>query len=276
MVTEKQRAQAQAFSAMHREQKLFVLPNAWDVGSAVIFEQAGFQAIATTSAGVAHSFGLPDGEQIAKEDILYLAKKITDRIDTPLSVDFERGFGMTPEEVKHSVSQLLSAGAVGFNLEDGLPDSSLTPVGQQVEKIKAICELKRELELDFVVNARTCTYLNNVASEEEMLEIATARGNAYLEAGADCIFVPGYLNEATISALANRILGTINILQTNTTYDFPRLEALGVRRASIGSALARKLYGEAVNFAQKLKAGDTKEMLNTQFTLSKSNEYFLR
>ena len=276
MITEKQRKQARIFSEMHKAERLFVLPNAWDVGSAVIFEQAGFPAIATTSAGVAHSLGLPDGEQIAKEDILDLTKRIVERIDTPLSVDFERGFGVAAGEVKNSVAQLLEAGAVGFNLEDGLADGSLTPIGLQVEKIQAICELKQELELDFVVNARTCTYLHDTASGEEMLDIAVQRGNAYLEAGADCVFVPGFLDEATVRALASRIQGPLNILLTNTTHDFARLEALGVRRVSIGSALARKLYGEAIELAEQLKAGVTKEMRDTPFSLSKSNEYFLR
>ena len=100
MITERQKEKARIFSTMHKEDKMFVLPNAWDAGSAYIFEKQGFQAVATSSAGMAYDLGYPDGENICFDDLLYAVRKIAKRIDIPLSVDFERGYGKTVCEVK--------------------------------------------------------------------------------------------------------------------------------------------------------------------------------
>lgn len=274
MITEKQKERARLFSRMHQEEKLFILPNAWDVGSACIFERSGFPVVATTSAGVAYSLGYADGEQITLEDILELTQRITKRINLPLSVDFERGFGESAEEVKNNVRRLLYAGAVGLNLEDGLADGTLSSIALQTEKIRDLSALKKELDLDFVINARTCTYLLQVADEAQMLEIAIERGNAYLSAGADCVFIPGALDEKTVSALTNRIQGPLNLLLTATTWDMEKLQALGVRRLSIGSAMARWSYGKVIDLAHLLLEGETAQMRENNFTLATANQYF--
>ena len=170
MITEKQRENARAFWERHQEKKLLVLPNAWDIGSARIFEKQGFKAVATTSAGVAHSMGYADGENLAFDELLYLVKRMANRIAIPLSVDFERGFGESGKEVKENARQLLCAGAVGFNLEDGLPQNGeLSSIELQTEKIRALCELKEELSLDFVINARTCAYLLNISGGNDIV-----------------------------------------------------------------------------------------------------------
>lgn len=122
------------FSELHKANKMFLLPNAWDVASAYIYEQQGFPAIATTSAGIAYALGYPDGEQIPIDDLVYITERIAGRITVPLSVDFERGYGETGEEVKENARRLVQAGAVGFNLEDGLADGSLSPIELQIEK----------------------------------------------------------------------------------------------------------------------------------------------
>lgn len=274
MITSKQKENASKFSSLHKTNKLFVLPNAWDIGSAVIFEKAGFPAVATSSAGIAHSMGYSDGEQIDFEELLYLVERMAKRVSIPLSVDFERGFGESGDEVKEKARRLLYAGAIGFNIEDGLPDGMLSPVQLQVEKIEALCQLKKELDLDFVINARTCTYLLDVADEEGKLEIATERGNAFLSAGADCVFVPGAMEEDTMAALVSGIKGPLNILLTNKSADFRRLEEIGVRRLSIGSALSRWSYGKAIDLADNLMKWDTDEMRSNWFTLDKANNFF--
>ena len=275
MISNKQRENARAFWERHQEKKLLVLPNAWDVGSARIFEKQGFKAVATTSAGVAHSMGYADGENLAFDELLYLVKRITSRIGIPLSVDFERGFGESGKVVKENARQLLYAGAVGFNLEDGLPQNGeLSSVGLQTEKIRALRELKEELNLGFVINARTCAYLLNVSENNERLQIATQRGNAYLEAGADCVFVPGTLDENIMIALIQGIHGPVNILLTDQSYDFKRLEEIGVRRLSIGSALSRWSYGKVIDLAGELGSGNTAEMRSNWFTLRKADDYF--
>ena len=144
MITEKQRERAKFFSNMHKERKMFVLPNAWDAGSAVVFERAGFAAVATSSAGIAYSLGCPDGETITFDELLYVVERMAQRTGIPLSVDVERGYAETPEGVKENTKKLLEAGAVGFNIEDGLPDGTLSPLDFQLDKITALVELKRE------------------------------------------------------------------------------------------------------------------------------------
>ena len=274
MITEKQREQARAFQALHHQQKLFVLPNVWSVGSAYIYEKQGFPAIATSSAGLAYDLGYPDGEQITLENVIELTERITKRVDRPLSVDFERGYGDTPEEVRENARKLLFAGAVGFNLEDGKPDGTLTALPLQLAKIRALAELKKELNLDFVINARTCAYLLQVADEDTMYQIACERGRAFLEAGADCVFIPGALPSAVIAGLVKEIPGPINILLTGKTKDFAMLQDLGVRRLSIGSGIARYVYGKTIGLAKELYAWDAEEILNHDFSLPKADQYF--
>lgn len=274
MITEKQREKARVFSAMHKENKLFVLPNVWDVGSAYVFEKQGFKAVATSSAGIAYDLGYPDGEDISFDDLLYVADKIAKRVDIPLSVDFERGYAETAEEVKENARKLLFAGAVGFNIEDGLPDGTLSSLDELLQKIKALTELKQELNIDFVINARTCAYWLNVAGEEEKLKIALERGNAFVEAGADCVFIPGAIDEATVSKFIEGINGPINIILNGAYNDFAGLEKLGVRRLSVGSGPVRYVYDKTITLANDLYSGNVAELFGNTFTYGKANDYF--
>ena len=155
IINNAQREKAKAFLRMHQTEGMFVIPNAWDAASAYIYEKAGFAAVATTSAGIAYALGYPDGEQVSLEDLLFVVKKITGRVQVPVSVDFERGYAEDPMQVKENARRLLAVGAVGFNLEDGQADGRLSPLELQIQKIQALCELKKELDLPFVINART-------------------------------------------------------------------------------------------------------------------------
>ena len=274
MITERQKEKARIFSTMHKEDKMFVLPNAWDAGSAYIFEKQGFQAVATSSAGMAYDLGYPDGENICFDDLLYAVRKIAKRIDIPLSVDFERGYGKTVCEVKENAKKLLMAGAVGFNIEDGLPDGTLNPLDQQLDKIKGLCQLKQELDIDFVINARTCAYWLNVAGEEEKLQMAIERGNAFAEAGADCVFVPGAMDKTTVEKLTAGIKAPINIILNGVFHDYAQLEELGVRRLSLGSGPVRYIYGQTISLANQLYNGEIDEMLNSPFVYAEANAYF--
>ena len=273
MISEKQRGKARVFSAMHKENKMFVLPNAWSAGSAYVFEKQGFKAVATSSAGIAHDLGYPDGEHIPLGDLLWIVEKIASRIDIPLSVDFERGYGETNEEVKENARKLLFSGAVGFNIEDGLSSGELSPLDVQTGKIKALLELKSELEIDFVINARTCIYLFNQASEKN-LKIAQDRCNAFVEAGADCVFVPGVRDEATISNLVKNINAPVNIILNAALTSFECLEKIGVRRLSAGCYPARFVYSKIIDMANNLYNCDASELLGHGFSSEKANDYF--
>ena len=274
MITEKQRERAKFFSNMHKERKMFVLPNAWDAGSAVVFERAGFAAVATSSAGIAYSLGCPDGETITFDELLYVVERMAQRIGIPLSVDAERGYAETPEGVKENAKKLLEAGAIGFNIEDGLPDGTLSPLDFQLDKITALVELKRETGLDFVINARTCAYWLNVAGEEGNFEIALKRGNAFADAGADCVYVPGALSEEIAAKLVRGIKAPLNVILNGAFHDFAKLETLGVRRLSVGSSPARFIYGQAIEMSRALRAGDPSLLLGTKFSYASANEFF--
>lgn len=273
MIPEKQKELARIFSQLHK-QGMFILSNIWSPGSALVFEKQGFPAVATTSAGIAYDSGCADGEELPFDTLLATVEKIARRITVPLSVDFERGYGDTVAEVTANARRLLEAGAVGFNLEDGLPDGTLTPLPEQIAKIRALADLKRNLGLDFVINARTCAYWLDVGDETEKLRIAGKRGNAFAEAGADCVFIPGAIDEATVVRLVHDIHAPLNLILNGKFNDFRKLREAGVRRLSIGSSLVRTIYGQQLSLAQQLQAGQVSELLNTPFTYARANQYF--
>lgn len=255
---------------------MFILPGAWSIGSAYIFEKQGFNAVGTSSAGIAYNLGYSDGEEISFDDYVWIVGKIANRLSIPLSVDFERGYSEDPTEVKENAKRLLYAGAVGFNIEDGCADGTLSPLDKQIAKINALVELKRELGIDFVINARTCTYWLNVADEKTKFQIAVERGNAFAKAGADCVFVPGTINEKTIEQLVEHIKSPLNIILNGIFNDFIKLEKIGVRRLSGGSSLARYIIDKTIQQAEYFYKGDVNNLLNTDFSYAKANEFFSR
>lgn len=261
------------FRSLHEREGMFVLPNAWSVGSAYIFEKEGFEAVATSSAGIAYDSACPDGEDIRFGDLLYLVGKMAARLGIPLSVDFERGYSEDPEQVKENARQLLLKGAVGFNIEDGLADGTLSPLDLQLEKIEAMAELKKELDIDFVINARTCAYWLDVQGDK--LETAIERGNAFRKAGADCIFVPGAMDRDTVKNLVDGISAPVNIILNGVFHDFSELNEIGVKRLSVGSGPARKVCETTIDMARALSRGDVSEILKGGFSYKQANEYFL-
>lgn len=273
-ISEQQKEKARKFSTMHRQPGMFILPNAWDVGSAYVFEKQGFAAVATSSAGIAYAQGCPDSETVSFDDYLWIVERMSRRLNVPLSVDFERGYGETADEVKDNARKMLLAGVVGFNIEDGQPDGSLAPLEFQLAKIKALTELKAELDIDFVINARSCAYWLNIGNEETKLQTACERGNAFAEAGADCVFVPGAVDENTIRRLVVGIKAPLNIILNGKFNDFAQLRKLGVRRLSIGSSLVRYIFDRIIQQSNALSSGKIKELLNTDFSYTKANAYF--
>ena len=274
IISQEQKEKAKTFLRMHQTDGMFVIPNAWDAASAYIYEKAGFAAVATTSAGLAYALGYPDGEQVSMEDLLFVVKKITGRVQIPVSVDFERGYAENPRQVKENARSLLAAGAVGFNLEDGQANGTLSPLELQIEKIKALCELKKELDLPFVINARTCVYWLNIGSEEEKLAEAVCRGNAFAEAGADCVFVPGPIEQETAKALVLGIHAPLNLILNGVYHDLAGLAKLGVRRLSTGSGPVRYLCEETMKMAETIKAGNADAVLQSTFSYAKANAFF--
>ena len=149
---------AERLLRLHQGPRILVLTNVWDVASARIVENAGFEAIATSSAAVANSLGYPDGERISRREMLQMVRRIASKVSVPVSADLEAGYGDGPEAMTDTARELIEAGSVGLNLEDGLDEAELVPVEQHVEKIKRILEVGKSLGVHIVINARTDVY----------------------------------------------------------------------------------------------------------------------
>lgn len=216
----------------------FVLPNAWDAGSARILEQAGFPAIATTSAGIAWSLGMPDGDGLQRERMLARVAEIVGAVAIPVTADLEAGYGGTADEVAQTVRLAVQAGAAGGNLEDAA-SGRLFDIDRAAASVAAAREAAPRGT--FVLNARTDAYFAPGSRIGDPFAETVARAHRYLEAGADCIFVPGVDDADSIRRLAAEIPAPLNIVAglAPTIIDAPTLFSLGVTRVSIGGGLAR-------------------------------------
>jgi len=213
----------------------FVLPNAWDAGSARILEQVGFPAIATTSAGIAWACGVPDGQTLDRDTMLEQVGHIVAAVSVPVTADLEAGYGDTPDAVGLTVARAVALGAVGGNIEDAGPDG-LFDIEDAVDRVAAARAAAPTGT--FVLNARTDTYFAGTAGDPFAETVERAR--RYLDVGADCVFVPGVVEADTIRRLAAEIPGPLNIVAgLANTIDAPTLFSLGVKRVSLGGSLAR-------------------------------------
>src|ERR1700730_16954143 len=196
---------AREFLTLHDGRKTLVLPNAWDVASARIFEEAGFPAVGTTSAGVANALGYSDGQKISRTEMLTVVHRIVEALSIPVTADMEAGYGKKPEEIAETAQEALAAGAVGMNLEDAIDDKpdSLVDVNLQKEKIRAVVEVSARAGVPFVLNARTDVFLASIGPAETRLGRTIERLNAYREAGGQCLFAPGVKDKEIIAQLAS-------------------------------------------------------------------------
>ena len=222
-----QREKAELFRALHRGPDVLVLPNAWDVASARAFARIeGCRAIATTSGGVAAALGYPDGERIPAREMLAAVERIARAVDLPVTADLEAGYGNAAATARAAIA----AGAVGMNLEDGAG-----PVRDHVVRVREARAAADEAGVPLVLNARVDVYLRGTHDLDDAIE----RSNAYLRAGADCAFVIGVTDAATIARLVHAVDGPLNVLAREETPPIHELARLGVRRVSVGSGLFR-------------------------------------
>jgi 2-methylisocitrate lyase-like PEP mutase family enzyme len=249
---------AKRFRSLHHLSNTLLLPNAWDVASARIFEEAGFAAVATTSAGIAFAFGYPDGQKIAREEMLGVVARIASAVKLPVTADVEAGYGDRPEDAAKTALRVIEAGAVGMNLEDGTqdPDHPLAPLSLQLEKIAAVREEAASAKVSVVLNARTDVYLVQ-AGPEKRYDEALARLSSFRDAGADCVFAPGLGDRATIQRLVAELACPLNILAGPGFPTITELEKLGVSRVSLGSAPMRATLGLVQRIARELKTTGT-------------------
>jgi 2-methylisocitrate lyase-like PEP mutase family enzyme len=239
---------ARLFRALHDGPAVLALPNAWDVASARLVEDAGAAAVATTSAGVAWSLGAPDGDRLDRDRAVDLVARVVSAVDIPVSADIEGGFADGAEGVAGTVRAVLAAGAVGVNLEDAdhRGAGALLPVAEQAERIAAA---RAAAGGGLFLNARIDTYLRGAP---DPLRETLTRAAAYVAAGADGIFVPGVTDPETIAALVAGVPVPLNVLAGPGAPPVPELAKLGVARVSLGSSIAEAAYAVADRAAREL------------------------
>jgi 2-methylisocitrate lyase-like PEP mutase family enzyme len=279
MVRATQAELARQFLALHDVRKTLVLPNAWDAASARIFEEAGFPALGTSSAGVAFALGYPDGQKISRSEMLAVVHRIAEAVGIPVTADMESGYGAKPEDAAQTAREVLAAGAVGMNLED-LADGrhdALADLNLQKERIRAVVETSVRAGVPFVLNARTDVFLAGIGAPETRLARTIERLNAYRDAGAQCLFAPGVKDKETIAQLVSGVHGPLNILAIIGTPPVADLEKLGVARVSVGSGPMRATLGLTARIARQLREeGSYSLMTDGAMTYVDANHLFTR
>ncbi|RIA22450.1 2-methylisocitrate lyase-like PEP mutase family enzyme [Ectopseudomonas oleovorans] len=254
-----QQQKALAFQALHQREQLLVLPNPWDAGSAKILAALGFEALATTSAGLAFSLGRADGEGlISREDTLANARAIVEATPLPVAADLENGFSNEPQGCADTLLQAAACGLVGGSIEDasGKPEAPIYPLELAVERIRASVAAVRSLPFPFTLCARAENFLHG----REDLADTLRRLEAYADAGADVLYAPGLTTRAQIDAVVRAVAPRpVNVLLglSSSALTFDDLATLGVRRVSVGSSLARVAFGGFLQAARGLRQGDT-------------------
>lgn len=238
---EELKEKAAAFRDTHFGGDMVLLPNAWDHASAALMVEAGFPVIATTSAGIALARGYPDGEKMSRDAMLGICAEIARQSSVPVTADLEAGYGPNPDDVAATVTGAIEAGLVGCNIEDANPETrALFELKEAVERIRAGRAAADRFGVPFVLNARADPYLKPVGDAEANFQEAVRRCNAYLAAGATCVYVPGPGDAETVGRLVNAISGPLNVLGSlagRVGLTVAEYQKLGVRRISIGGSL---------------------------------------
>ncbi|MFI9157142.1 isocitrate lyase/phosphoenolpyruvate mutase family protein [Kitasatospora aureofaciens] len=234
---------------------VLVLPNAWDAGSAAVIASAGARAIATTSGGVSWSLGRGDGQRMDRAAAVEAARRVVAAVDLPVTVDAEGGYGPLAADVAATVTALVGVGAVGVNLEDSTAvGGPLFPVAEQAERLRAARTAAAAAGLpELLVNARTDVFLFGLGGLDDVL----VRAEAYAEAGADGLFVPGLLDLDVLTELCRCSPLPVNAMAGAGGPGVAELAATGVRRVSVGTGLAQAAYATAHRAAVELLGAGT-------------------
>lgn len=271
-----QAQRGEAFRDLHYGKRLLVLANPWDAGSARLLAGLGFQALATTSAGLSFSLGLRDGAgQVGWEQALANAAAIVDASGLPVTADLEQGYGATPEECWRIIRDAARAGLVGASIEDasGDPLAPILPLGQAVERVRAAAEAARALDFPFMLCARTENFMHGRADLDDTLH----RLKAYADAGADVLYAPGVIQRDQILSVVRAVAPKpVNVLVgiPGIQMSLEGLFELGVRRVSLGSSLARVAYGAFYNAASELARRHSLQALRQAMSPERLNDLF--
>lgn len=268
-----QAEKARLFQALHERDHAFIIPNPWDVGTAVLLAHLGFEALATTSAGYAFSQGLPDNA-VGREKMMAHVAAIASASDLPVSGDLENGFGDSPEVVAETIRLAAAAGLVGGSIEDatGNPDHPIYELTQAVDRIRAAAEASHFLPFPFTLTARA----ENFIVGRPDLSDTIRRLQAFQEAGADVLYAPGLSRTEDIAAVVRSVDRPVNVLMgfTGGPSSLAHLSALGVRRVSVGSALCRAALNSFLQCARELRAHGTFPLPEQALSFREINDIF--
>ena len=274
MTSTRDRPAAAKFRAMH-ESGCFVLPNPWDIGTAIYLGRLGFKALATTSAGFAFSHGKSDGA-VARDEMLDHIREIAETTSLPVNADFMAGYADEPEGIAANVRLCLATGVAGLSIEDntGRTDSPLYEKQLAVERIRAARAAIDTSKTGAVLTGRCEAWL---VHDPDPLHTALERLAAYAEAGADCLYAPGVSNPAEIAQIVKTVAPKpVNVLVSgfNHQLSVSQLADLGVRRISVGSGLALAAWGAFLRAAQDIKTNGTFNLLADNAPSADLNDVF--
>jgi 2-methylisocitrate lyase-like PEP mutase family enzyme len=259
---------------LHHASQPLVLINCWDAASAAMVEHCGLPAVATSSAAMANALGFPDGQYIPWPQMLEAVARICRAVRVPVTADIESGFAADVTALETSITQIIQAGAVGVNLEDVMPSQSenvrhgspLFSLPEQIARIQAARSAAQAQGVHLVINARTDAYWQSGVELAEAMRGTLERGKAYLQAGADCVFIPGLRNPEHIKTVIGHLKGglgavhrvsPVNILAGPGVPSIPELARLGVKRVSYGSGPHRSAMGLLRRMAEEAKTSGT-------------------
>ncbi|HEX7052244.1 MAG TPA: isocitrate lyase/phosphoenolpyruvate mutase family protein [Longimicrobiales bacterium] len=269
-----QKEKGERFMELHARPRAFVIPNPWDAGTARILEQLGFEALTTTSAGLALTLGRPDGAgRVSRDETLANARAIAEATDLPVAADLENGFGHAPEDAAETIRLAGEwAGLVGGSIEDatGDPARPIYDFEHAIERVAAAAEAARRLPFPFVFVARAENFLHGRPDLDDTIR----RLQAFEAAGADCLYAPGLTTPDAIRAVCTAVSKPVNVLMglKGVRLSVAELEALGVRRISVGSALSRAALGAFVRAAREIRETGTFDFAEQAFPYSDANQ----
>lgn len=244
------------FRALHERDRAFIIPNPWNAGTARLLAHLGFEALATTSMGYAFSAGRTDGS-LGRDETLKGAAEIVGATDLPVSADLENGFGDAPEAAAETIRLAAAEGLVGGSIEDatGRPDHPIYELRHAVERVRAAVEAARALPFKFTLTARAENFLHGRPDIKDTI----ARLQAFQEAGADVLYAPGLATKDDIAAVVRSVDRPVNVLMglRGVQVSAAELSAMGVKRISVGSTLARAALGAFLRGAKEMREKGT-------------------
>lgn len=253
-----QAEKAALFRSLHHRDHAFIIPNPWDIGTARILSHLGFEALATTSMGYAFSMGKRDNT-VDREHVIEHVAAIASATDLPVSADLENGFGGEPQAAAQTIKLAAAAGAVGGSIEDatGREDDPIYDLEYAAERVSAAVEAARSLPFSFTLTARAENYLHGRPN----LKDTVARLQVFQDAGADVLYAPGLTSKDDIAAVVSSVDRPVNVVMglRGVQLSLAELSAMGVKRVSVGSALARTALGAFLRAAHEMSDRGTFE-----------------